>query len=54
MITAFLGKNIVDLDFITGIELGIEVFTGDDAAEDDLFAITFDFLILRITYIRKR
>jgi len=46
--------NVILLDFISGMCLGIELFTGDDLEEDDVFAMQIDLLILRITYIRKR
>jgi len=46
--------NIILLDFISGMSIGIELFTGDDLEEDDVFAFQIDLLILRITYIRKR
>jgi hypothetical protein len=46
--------NIILLDVITGMCLGIEFFTGDELDEEDQFAMQIDLLILRITFIRKR
>jgi hypothetical protein len=46
--------NIILFDFISGMSIGIELFTGDDLEEEDVFAMQIDLLILRITYIRKR
>jgi hypothetical protein len=39
------------LDFITGVSLGIELFTGSDLAPGDKFACTIDFFIVRLTYV---
>ena len=52
--TLVFGDNLFDLDFISGISIGLEVFIGDDAAPEDLFAITVDLLIFRFTYVRRR
>ena len=46
--------NLILLDFISGMCIGIELFIGDDLEEDDVFAVQIDLLILRITFIRKR
>jgi hypothetical protein len=46
--------NLILLDFISGMSLGIELFIGDDLEEDDVFAMQIDMLIIRITYVRKR
>jgi hypothetical protein len=46
--------NLVFIDFITGVCLGLEIFTGDDAEPDDVFAVCIDLLIVRITYVRKK
>lgn len=54
MMFLFYHKNVLTAEFIPGVCLGIEVFSGPDAATEDLFAITFDLLIIRFTYIRKR
>lgn len=50
----FYYKNVLTVEFIPGVCLGIEVFSGEDAAKEDLFAITLDLLVVRFTYIRKR
>ena len=41
-------------DFISGFCVGIEIFTGDDAAPEDLFAFTVDFFIVRLTFVRMK
>ena len=46
-------KNIIMLDFISGMCLGIEFFFGEDLDPDDQFAVAIDLLILRITYVRS-
>ena len=46
--------NVILLDFISGMSIGIEFFTGDDLEEEDQFAMQLDLLILRITFVRKR
>lgn len=43
--------HMFNLDFISGVSLGIEFFTGDDLMEGDKFAMTIDLLIVRITYV---
>ena len=44
----------VFFDFITGMSVGLEIFTGEDLEPDDSFAMTIDLLILRITYVVKK
>ena len=46
--------NVILLDFISGMSIGLEFFLDDDLEEDDVFAFQIDLLILRITFIRKR
>ena len=36
---------------ITGMSLGIELYTGDDLSPKDKFAMTIDLLIVRFTYV---
>lgn len=40
------------LDFITGMKVGVEFFTGDDLEEGDAFAMTLDLLIIRLTFVK--
>ena len=47
-------KNVILLDFISGMCLGLEFFLGEDLEEDDVFAMTLHLLIVRITYIITR
>lgn len=54
MFTFLVGDNLIDLDFIPGISVGLEIFVGEDAAPEDLFAVTIDLLIIRITFVRRR
>ena len=53
MIGIIYGKNTFNLDFISGIKVGIELYLGDDAAPGDLFAVTIDLFIVRFTYVRE-
>jgi len=52
--TIQFGKNLLDLDFISGICVGLEIFAGEDAAPEDLFAVTLDILIIRFTFVRAK
>lgn len=54
MMTYFFGNNVIDLDFIPGMSIGMEIFVGEDAAPEDKFAVTVDLLIFRITFVRRR
>jgi len=38
-------------DFITGMSVGIEFFTGEDLEPGDSFAMQVDLLIIRFTLI---
>lgn len=38
-------------NWISGMNVGIEVYTGDDLMEGDKFAIKFNLLILSVTYV---
>ena len=38
-------------DFISGVSVGIELYTGKDVFEGDKFALTIDLFILRFTFI---
>ena len=38
-------------DFISGISVGIELYTGKDVFEGDKFALTLDLFIIRFTLI---
>ncbi len=38
-------------NFITGVSVGIEFYTGDDLIEGDKFAVTLDLLIIRFTLV---
>jgi hypothetical protein len=42
---------IVDVDFIPGISVGIELYLGEDLVDNDKFACTIDLFILRITIV---
>ena len=46
--------NVILLDIISGMSIGLEFFLDDDLDEEDVFAFQIDLLILRITFIRKR
>lgn len=46
--------NLILLDFISGMSIGIEFFTGEDLDPEDVFAMQVDLLIIRITFVRKR
>ena len=39
-------------DFISGVSVGIEVYSGEDVFEGDEFAITIDLFIVRFTLIK--
>lgn len=39
------------LNWITGMNLGIEIFTGDDVMDGDKFAVKLNLLIFSITYV---
>lgn len=39
------------VNWITGMNLGIEIFTGDDVMDGDKFAIKLNLLIFSITYV---
>ena len=41
----------ISLDFISGMSIGIEFFTGEDLMPGDRFAMTIDLVIFRITFI---
>ena len=51
---AVCNMNVILMDFISGMCLGVELFLGEDLDPDDVFAIQFDLLIVRITYIRTK
>ena len=38
-------------DFISGVAVGIELYTGEDVFEGDKFALTLDLFIIRFTLI---
>lgn len=38
-------------DFISGVSVGIELYTGEDVFEGDKFALTLDLFIIRFTLI---
>ena len=38
-------------DFISGVSVGIELYTGKDVFEGDKFALTLDLFIIRFTLI---
>jgi len=38
-------------NFITGVSVGIEFYTGDDLMDGDKFAVTLDLLIIRFTLV---
>ena len=42
------------VDFISGVSLGIEFYTGDDLMEGDSFALTIDLAIIRFTLIKHK
>lgn len=46
--------NLILLDFISGMSIGIEFFTGEDLDPEDVFACQVDLFIFRITFVRKR
>jgi len=54
MITLHYNKFIVNLDFITGVSVGLEFYLGEDAAPEDVFAVTMDFVIIRITLLKRK
>lgn len=41
----------LSVSFISGMKIGLELFTGEDLYEEDAFALTIDLLIIRLTYI---
>ena len=43
--------HIFNLNFITGVSVGIEIFTGDATLPGDKFAVTIDLFIIRFTYV---
>jgi len=38
-------------DFISGVSVGIEFYSGEDTFEGDKFAVTLDLFIVRFTVI---
>ena len=46
--------NQIALKFITGVSIGIELYTGDELDPRHSFAVAIDLLILRILYVRHR
>ena len=46
--------NVLLIDTISGISLGIECHIGDDLLPEDAFAMTIDFFIVRFTYVRRK
>ncbi len=38
-------------EFISGVSVGIELYTGEDVFEGDKFALTLDLFIIRFTLI---
>ena len=47
-------KNVFLFDFISGMSIGIEFHTGEALDPPDIFAMTLDLLIIRVTYIRTK
>ena len=41
------------VDFIPGLVFGIEIFIGEDLADDDTFAMNINLGIVRLTFIRS-
>lgn len=41
----------IAVNFISGVSLGIEFYTGEDLVEGDKFACTIDLLIVRFTFV---
>lgn len=44
-------RTVILLDFISGLMAGIEFHMGDDLEPGDVFAMTIDLLIIRLTVI---
>lgn len=43
--------HMFNFDFISGVSVGIEFFTGEALLEGDKFAMTIDLFIVRFTYV---
>lgn len=42
---------MVLFNFISGVSVGIEFYTGEDLVEGDKFAMTIDLVIVRFTFV---
>lgn len=44
-------KHVFITAFISGLMFGVEFHLGEELEDDDVFAMTIDFFIVRLTYI---
>ena len=47
-------RNVFIFDFISGVALGLEFYFGEALEPEDTFAMSIDFFIVRLTYVRTK